>query len=76
MQATRMERDYPFGRFLLPSLVRLVLSYEYTEKEGMMNKGQRSSTKRKGAPGSRRLCTTRSRISRADMAALEQLLRR
>jgi hypothetical protein len=38
-----------------------------------MNKGRRSSTKRKGSPMSRRASTSRSRISRADMAALEQL---
>jgi hypothetical protein len=38
-----------------------------------MNKGQRSSAKRKGSPAKRRSSTARSRISRADMAALEQL---
>src|SRR2546428_5810018 len=38
-----------------------------------MNKGQRSSAERKGSPAKRRSSTSRSRISRADMAALEQL---
>jgi len=38
-----------------------------------MNKGQRSSAKRKRSPVRRRPSTSRSRISRADMAALEQL---
>jgi len=38
-----------------------------------MNKGQRSSAKRKGSPVRRRPSTSRSRISRADRAALEQL---
>jgi hypothetical protein len=75
-----MERDYPFGLSLRPSLVRLVLHHEYREKGGTMNKGygkgnkgQRSSVKRKGSPVRRRPSTARSRISRADRAALEQL---
>ena len=38
-----------------------------------MNKGQRSSIKRKKSPVSRRPSTSRSRISQADRAALEQL---
>ncbi len=38
-----------------------------------MNKGQRSSAKRKRSPVRQRPSTSRSRISRADMAALEQL---
>src|SRR6266566_7826670 len=38
-----------------------------------MNKGQRPSAKRKGSPANRRPSTARSRITRADMAALEQL---
>src|SRR6266852_2913783 len=38
-----------------------------------MNKGQRPSAKRRGSPLSRRSSTSRSRITRADMAALEQL---
>src|SRR6266567_1447725 len=33
------------------SLVRLVLHHEFDEKGGTMNKGQRSSAKRKGPPG-------------------------
>ena len=38
-----------------------------------MNKGQRPSAKRKGSLAKRRSSTSRSRITRADMAALEQL---
>jgi hypothetical protein len=38
-----------------------------------MNKGQRPSAKRKGSPVRRRSSTSRNRISRDDMAALEQL---
>ena|SRR2546425_3095215 len=38
-----------------------------------MNKGQRPSAKRKGSSAKRRSSTSRSRISRADLAALEQL---